>query len=191
MFALQETNALFDSNVLLNALRVAGIIIAAYVAVLWLAAVLWTYRNIQSRCISRVVQCGAAALVAVFNLPGLLLYLAARPQEPLVESYNRQLEAEAFLHEIGREKTCPECSRTIDDSFVACPYCRATLQTPCYECRRNLKSYWVACPYCGAERDRAAAASVATWPPAQAAREPAPLRARENGTRAAATRTVS
>lgn len=191
MFALQETNALFDSDVLLNALRVAGIIIAAYVAVLWLAAVLWTYRDIQSRSISRLVQLGATALVAAFNLPGLLLYLAARPQEPLVESYSRQLEAEAFLREIGREKTCPECSRTIDDGFLACPYCRATLQTPCYDCHRNLKSYWVVCPYCGTERDRPAAASVATWPPAQAPIAPAPLRARENGTRAAATRPVS
>jgi hypothetical protein len=189
MFALQETNALFDSDVLLNGLRVAGIIIAAYVAVLWLAAVLWTYRDIQSRSISRLVQLGATALVAAFNLPGLLLYLAARPQEPLVESYNRQLEAEAFMREIGREDVPGR--RTIDDGFLACPYCRATLQTPCYDCHRNLKSYWVVCPYCGTERDRPAAASVATWSPAQAASAPAPLRARENGTRAAATRTVS
>jgi hypothetical protein len=184
----------FDSDALLNALRVAVIIVGAYLLVMWIAAVLWTYRDIQARTVSRVVQAGAVLLVALFNVPGLLFYLAVRPREVLVESYNRQLEAEAFLQEIGREKTCPDCSRAIDDSFVACPYCRATLQTPCHDCGRNLKSYWILCPYCAAAREKPAAVRGGEERAQAAAAGVSTLRVREAndvGKRAPATRPVS
>jgi len=190
MLTFGETTTVFSSDVLLSSLRVAVITVGAYLLVLWIAAVLWTYRDIQSRTIDRGMQASAVLLVALFNLPGLLLYLAMRPQEALAESYNRHLEAEAFLSEISRERTCPDCSRAIDDSFVACPYCRATLQTPCSNCGSNLRPYWILCPYCASSREAPARAEE----PRRASAGRAPMRVRkpaEIGKRTTITRPAS
>ena len=143
------------SDALTSTLEIMIIGFVAYVIVMWIAAAVWTYRDVTSRTSDRQTQILATALVAIFSLPGLLLYLAIRPPEQMVEIYNRQLEAEALLREIEREQRCPSCRRGIEASFVACPYCRTRLQEPCMSCERSLRSSWVVCPYCGAERQGA------------------------------------
>ncbi len=172
MFAAEAPLSIFKSDALINALWISGIVVAAYLVVMWIALTLWVYHDIRSRTVDPAVRVLLTGIVAVFNIPGLLLYLALRPQEALVESYNRQLETDAFMREIGREEACPQCQRAVSDSFVSCPYCRAALQTACYGCDRSLKSFWAICPYCGAERmDDAAAART----PAARQADPAPM----------------
>jgi RNA polymerase subunit RPABC4/transcription elongation factor Spt4 len=153
------------TDTLVSALWITGIAVAAYMLVMWIALVLWVYRDIESRSVDQFTRTALTATVAVFNVPGLILYLALRPSEPLVESYNRHLEMEAFMHELRLDNACPSCQRNVDASFVACPYCRATLQSPCAECSRSLQQFWAICPYCSAER-QVAAASPATCPAA-------------------------
>lgn len=133
-------------------LGMVGIVVAAYLAVLWIALIVWTWRDIRSRSDDAFVQFGSVSLVAVFFLPGLLLYMALRPPESLVEAYQRRLEAEAFLQELENKPSCPACRRAIEAEFVACPYCRMTLRVACAECGRPMGSAWVICAYCGAER---------------------------------------
>jgi len=169
--------AVTDTEFWIRSLVIAGVVIGIYLVALWGAMILWTYRDARSRYESREISVGAAALVGLFNLPGMLLYFAIRPQEPLVERFNRQLEAEAFLGEIFKQDVCTQCNAPIGDSFVACPYCRTALQEPCSSCGRNLRSAWTMCPYCAADRPQAAAAT-ASGPsrapvPAVAARRPA------------------
>src|SRR5581483_3180100 len=127
---------------------VALILFVAYLVIMWVAATLWTYRDIQTRSDDRALQAVCVALVAVFSLPGLVLYVLLRPQESLSERFERQLEAEAFMHEIQDEATCPSCRRRVGEQFVRCPYCRAQLASPCEQCGRNLSETWVVCPYC-------------------------------------------
>ncbi len=165
MFASTTTVGFMGTDTLISALWIAGIAVAAYMLVMWIALVLWVYRDIESRSVDQFTRTALTAMVAVFNIPGLILYLALRPSEPLVESYNRQLEMEAFMHEMRREDVCSGCQRSVDASFVACPYCRATLQSPCAKCSRSLQQFWAICPYCSAER-QGAAASPATRPAA-------------------------
>lgn len=166
-----------DSDTMYTALRLVGIITIAYILVLWIAATLWAHRDIISRTTDKGTQAGMTALVALGNVPGLLLYLALRPPELLTEQYNRQLEAEAFLREIRQENACPECNRAITDDFVACPYCAATLQTACPECGRNLKTAWVMCPFCTADRGGRTAATERRMPAFSPRSMPAPVRA--------------
>ncbi len=156
------------SDVLTNTLEIMLIVFLAYVVVMWIAAVVWTYRDISARTSDRQTQLLATAMVAVFSLPGLMLYFAIRPPEQMVEIYNRQLEAEALLREIEREQRCPSCRRGIESAFLACPYCRTRLQDACPSCARNLRSSWVVCPYCAAERQasRPAAVTRTAWGPA-------------------------
>ena len=162
MFAIAATASsigFWGTDTLINALWITGILVAAYMIVMWIALVLWVYRDIESRTGDQFTRTSMTGMVALFNIPGLLLYLAVRPSESLIESYNRQLEMEAFLHDMRAEDPCPGCRRNIEPSFALCPYCRATVQTPCASCARNLKQYWAICPYCGAEKQAAPAAA--------------------------------
>ena len=134
---------------------VLAILVIAYLLVLWIAAVVWTYRDIIARTGDKVTHGISVALVAIFNLPGLLIYLILRPSETLAAAYDRQLEAEALLHEITDQPACPSCRRKINDDFIMCPYCRASLRAACDSCGKGLATTWVLCPYCGTERQPA------------------------------------
>jgi len=146
------TLAIWDDGVWQDALAVAIIIVVAYLIVMWIAALIWTYRDIGARTRDPMTQTVSVLTVLIFNLPGLFLYLILRPKDTLADRYDRQLEAEALLHEIQEQATCPACRRRVEDDFIACPYCRAQLRIPCESCAKPLLVRWVVCPYCGAER---------------------------------------
>ena len=144
---------IFDLGTWLTAARVIGIVVAAYLAIMWIALVTWAYRDIQLRTTDPWTQATSAGLVGVFFVPGLLLYLAFRPRETLVDAYNRELEAEAFRGEIQKQGgTCTSCRRTVREDFRMCPYCRSELRAPCASCKAPLQREWVACPFCSADR---------------------------------------
>jgi hypothetical protein len=155
---------------------VAGVVFAAYLLIMWIAALVWTYRDIVSRTRDTFTQTVSLVLVLVFNLPGLLLYLILRPKDTLADQYDRQLEAEALLHELQEQATCPRCRRKIESDFVACPYCREQLRIACESCGKAMAPTWVMCAYCGTERRDVAPAprAAATAQPAPAASSPAP-----------------
>jgi hypothetical protein len=147
--------AIWDDGVWQDLLTLAGIGLGAYLVVMWIAALMWTYRDVQTRTRDQFTQMMSLLLVAVFNLPGLLIYLVLRPKQTLADMYDRQLEAEALLHELQEQATCPACRRKVADDFLACPYCRSALRTPCESCSKPMMSSWVLCPYCGADRPTA------------------------------------
>jgi len=161
--------AVWDGDAWKDLAIVGGIIAGAYLVVLWIAALVWAYRDAAARSRDPLIQALAALLVALFNLPGLLVYLIVRPSETLAERYDRQLEAQALMNEIKEQPACPECRRRIAEDFVTCPYCRAALRTPCESCDKPLAPSWIACPWCGA--GRSAPASRAEQAPRA---EPAP-----------------
>ncbi len=136
---------------------IAGGVVGVYLAILWASLLVWTYLDIRSRTSLIVGQFAAVAGVLLFNLAGLLVYLMLRPKETLAEAYERTLEEEALLAELGQRHSCPDCSRPVNDDFVVCPHCAARLRDPCPACSRPLSHTWVACPYCGAGRRSAAA----------------------------------
>lgn len=142
----------------------AGVVVGAYLLVMWLAALYWIYRDASERSRDPMVRGIAVATVLMFNLPGLLIYLILRPKATLTERYEHQLEAEALLHEIHEQPSCPQCRRNIESEFLACPYCRTSLRAPCERCNRALAFGWVVCPYCGADRQQ-----PASQPPRMAA----------------------
>jgi hypothetical protein len=148
---------MFFDGVAGDLVLVAIIGLVAYLLVLWVAALVWAYRDVVARTSDSFTQTIALVLVVVFNIPGLLVYLVLRPKDTLMDAYDRQLEAEALLHEIQEQATCPRCRRKVEADFVACPYCRNALGMPCESCGRPLTSSWVLCPYCRAERPQLAA----------------------------------
>jgi RNA polymerase subunit RPABC4/transcription elongation factor Spt4 len=132
--------------------RYAIALVGAYLFALWVSMVIWTFRDIRDRTRDPYLQVLAVALVAVFNLGGLWLYLILRPRETLSEAYERSLEEEALLQELDDQQACPNCKRRVQDEFVICPSCRMQLKEACVNCGRPLSYVWVACPYCATDR---------------------------------------
>ena len=129
-----------------------------YLIVLWISAVIWTFRDIRDRTRDPFFQAVSVFLVLVFNLPGLWLYLILRPPQTLAEGYARSLEEEALLQELEDQKACPNCRRRVADDFLVCPSCETQLKEACAVCSRPLAYSWSACPYCGtSKRNRGAA----------------------------------
>jgi RNA polymerase subunit RPABC4/transcription elongation factor Spt4 len=123
----------------------------AYVAAFWFAIVVWAYRDIRKRTRDSLVQGLATALVLVFTVPGLLLYMILRPQETLAAAYARSLEEESLLQDIEDRQSCPNCRRRVHSDYLLCPNCRTQLKQVCLSCNRMLSLSWTVCPYCAKE----------------------------------------
>src|SRR5687767_1736871 len=104
--------------------RYIVIVLAIYLAAMWLTLVFWTYRDIRQRTRDPIIQVAAVLLVLLLFLPGHCLYLILRPRYTLVELYERSLEEEALLQELEDQKACPTCKRRVQDEFLICPSCR-------------------------------------------------------------------
>jgi RNA polymerase subunit RPABC4/transcription elongation factor Spt4 len=132
-----------------NSAKIIAAMLITYVIVLWISAVIWTFRDIHDRTRDPFFQAVSVFVVLVFNLPGLWLYLILRPPQTLAEAYARSLEEEALLQELEDQKACPNCRRRVADDFLVCPTCETQLKEACTVCSRPLAYSWTACPYCG------------------------------------------
>jgi hypothetical protein len=129
-----------------------GVVLGAYLAVIWLTLIFWTYRDIRQRSRDSILQSVAVLLVLFFFLPGHWVYLILRPRYTLTELYERSLEEEALLQDLEDQKACPTCKRRVHDEFLICPSCRTQLKEPCRSCGKPLSYAWVACPFCSLEK---------------------------------------
>lgn len=140
-----------DLNVYISA---ALFILGAYMFALYVGMIVWTFRDIRSRSRDVLAQIMATLLVALFTLPGLLIYVLLRPHHTLAEEYERSLTEEAILHELDEQRVCLNCHRRAEPDFIVCPYCHEQLRLRCVGCGRLLNPDWDVCPYCGLFRDQ-------------------------------------
>ena len=121
----------------------------ACLAALWISLVVWTYRDIRARARDPLVQTLAALLVAVLNVPGVLVYLILRPPRTLEEEYQRTLEEEALLQALEDLPLCPGCERRVKEDWQVCPNCHTKLKKSCHNCAKFMDLSWNICPFCG------------------------------------------
>jgi RNA polymerase subunit RPABC4/transcription elongation factor Spt4 len=131
-----------------NSAKIVAALLITYLVVLWIASVIWTFRDIHERTRDPFFQAVAVFVVLFFTLPGLWLYLILRPELTLAEAYARSLEEEALLQELEDQKACPNCRRRVADDFIVCPACQTQLKEACASCSRPLSYSWHVCPYC-------------------------------------------
>src|SRR5512139_2218684 len=98
-----------DPTVLSKFILILAAFAGAFLVAIWVALVVWTYRDIRSRHRDKLVHILAAVLVALLNLPGVLVYLILRPNRTLEEEYQQTLEEEALLQSIEDQAICPGC----------------------------------------------------------------------------------
>jgi RNA polymerase subunit RPABC4/transcription elongation factor Spt4 len=140
---------IFDPTSLSGFVRVLIAFAGALVVALWLALVVWTYRDIRARARDRLVHILATLLAALLSLPGVLVYLILRPARTLEEEYQQTLEEEALLQAIEDQAVCPGCERRVKDDWQVCPNCQTKLKKPCHHCGKLMELPWNICPYCG------------------------------------------
>jgi RNA polymerase subunit RPABC4/transcription elongation factor Spt4 len=134
-----------------------------YLVILWLAAAYWAFRDTQLRSENPVLPYLSAALIVVF-LPfffplAIVVYRIVRPQEKIGEVYERNLAEEALLAEVESIKTCPSCTRRVNDEWIICPSCRTRLNRVCANCGRLVGLDWSLCAWCGKDFERTDVAS--------------------------------
>lgn len=133
-----------DNNVLIALAVYGGVILAA----LWLALIIWAYRDMRSRSRDTLAQVFVAVSVAVLNFPAVFIYILLRPRETLSEAYERSLEEEALLQEIEEKPTCPGCGQRVQQDWQVCPACHTRLKKLCKVCNYMLELSWTVCPHC-------------------------------------------
>ncbi len=126
--------------------------IALYLALLWLAAAFWAFRDAGRRTRNLVAPYVAGAVVILATpvlFPfALLLYLIVRPGETLTEAWERQLAEEAVA---DASPVCAGCGRRVDGDWLACPACGQRLHHRCASCGRLTGLDWNVCAWCGVE----------------------------------------
>ena len=138
---------------------IVGLVIGSYLFLIWLASVLWAYRDIRARTRDIATQVIGMSIIILLPLVGVPAYLIARPRETLREAYDRQLEQEAILSDLQAVPTCPECRRPVEPDWAICAFCSYELKEPCPGCDRLLHNAWRHCPYCSMQRQRRGDAS--------------------------------
>jgi RNA polymerase subunit RPABC4/transcription elongation factor Spt4 len=134
----------------------AGLIIASYWLVLWMAVTYWAARDIHARTGNWLFQFTAVLLVAVGSVPGLGIYYLVRPSSTRRQRFFLTL-AEQVLQKDLEELQCNACGRVVQDHYLICPACLAQLKRACAGCSKALENSWEICPYCLTERRPAAA----------------------------------
>lgn len=139
----------FDPTFVSNFLLVLTAFGGAFIAALWMALIIWTYRDIRTRARDPLVHVLSALLVALLNLPGVMVYLILRPARTLEEEYQHTLEEESLLQALEDLPLCPGCERRIKDDWQVCPNCHTKLKKTCHHCGKLMELPWNICPYCG------------------------------------------
>ena len=141
--------------IIARALQIFIALGAAYLLALWFVLIVWAWRDIESRSRSVVTQVFSTLLVALFFIPGALLYMVLRPKETLDSTFQRSLEEEYLMQDLEATPLCPSCQHHIHDDFKVCPKCRTQLREACPACERLVDLRWNICPYCGESQHRA------------------------------------
>lgn len=171
---LDAISDFWDGPVVQFGLRAIGL----YIVILWFAAAYWAFRDMQLRTANPILPYLAAALIILFTpilfIFGILAYKIVRPQEKIGEVYERTLAEEALLADVESIKSCPTCTRRVNDEWIICPTCRTRLNRVCPNCSRLVGLDWSLCAWCGRDFERPTAAIEAYEP-----REPLPASRRE------------
>ncbi len=125
-------------------------LVQLFVATLWLASVIWVYRDAKRRGGMALTW---ATVALLFPFIGLIVFLILRPSEYLADVEARELDTRFREAVLAKESFhCPACHRPVDEDYLICPSCLKKLKKRCRECERLLRLEWVVCPYCKADQ---------------------------------------
>jgi len=131
---------------------IKGILI--YLAILWLAIVIWVARDIINRSNSIIFQVFVILINILLPVFGLILYLIIRPSKTLVEKYYEEMEYSFLSEHSEHEDHCRRCEKAIQPEFIYCPNCQEKVRSQCTHCKHTYLSKYRVCPYCGKKAEQ-------------------------------------
>lgn len=133
-----------------------ALFVGAYVVVVWLASALWAFVDMRRRTGNPVAPYASAAIVILASpllFPfAILVHRVLRPDEFISERRLSLLRDEALQAEASAAR-CPECRRTVDETWLLCPSCRRPLGHRCHACGATVGLDWPVCAWCGEALD--------------------------------------
>lgn len=136
-----------------NFLLIGGL---GYIALLWIAIILWVTKDITNRSDNIVFQIVCISLV-IFLTPifGLIIYLILRPSKTLTERYYEEMQQDFWSQEetSASIEHCPGCMARCGKEFKYCPACGDKVGQDCPGCQKNMHIQWSSCPYCGHKKE--------------------------------------
>jgi Double zinc ribbon len=124
-----------------------------FLAVFYVAIVLWTYKDARRR-IDDPILVATAVATSMLPIIGVFVYMLLRPPEYIADVRERELEIRAMERALGRQERCPYCKSHIEGDYLSCPVCMTKLRQECTGCDKPLDPKWVMCPYCETEVPR-------------------------------------
>ncbi|NTW29484.1 MAG: zinc ribbon domain-containing protein [Coriobacteriia bacterium] len=135
------------------AFKLAEQLIALFAIVLYAATIFWTFRDANRRGAMGWFWALVIAVSIVFFPIALVFYIVVRPPETLEDTRERELEILARETELRRDhQTCSRCQSFVQEDYIVCPKCMATLRKPCTSCGHALELEWNVCPYCATKQ---------------------------------------
>lgn len=123
-------------------------VLSSFFLLLWMGTVVWTFQDLNLRTKNQFLFSISLLVVIFIPIAGIAFYLFVRPQTTLEDRQLADMEKLALLGEIRAQRQCPFCGESVDDDFVACPYCYKKIREVCISCKRLLELDWELCPYC-------------------------------------------
>ena len=143
---LFNTDRIFFFFLIYLGLSLAGI---------WISLIFWTIKDITTRSRSWIARILAPALVLVFFIFGLVIYLLLRPKKTMEDEFTEKLSEEVLIQSLDKPSFCSGCQLEISSNWLYCPSCKKQLLKPCVKCGNNLDVSWELCPFCATEDLRA------------------------------------
>jgi RNA polymerase subunit RPABC4/transcription elongation factor Spt4 len=123
-----------------------------YVVIAWLASALWAFVDMRRRSVNPIwpyASAGAVVLASPLLFPlALLVHVVVRPASSVAERRVGRLRDSALMAEVDQPR-CTHCRRPIDEGWLLCPTCRASLAHQCEGCGHVVGLDWDLCPWCG------------------------------------------
>lgn len=126
-----------------------GVFLFSFFVFFWVVVVGWVWVDSGERTSNWYSRVGAAGLVALLNILGLIIYLIVRPKQTIQELYWADLERRYLKYETTELGDCPSCGFSLQPGFNVCPKCRYGLKQKCDGCEIWVDKSYVYCPFCG------------------------------------------
>lgn len=150
-----ESTSLIDTLFQTDFIRYIAIGVLGYVALFWIALIIWVTKDITNRTNNLLYQILSIFLI-IFLTPlfGLVIYLIIRPSRTLIEKFYEEAEftmlkkdEQDFMHE-----HCPHCQTKVHKEFNYCTGCGQKVKKICTSCARDIMINWSSCPFCGTKQ---------------------------------------
>lgn len=138
------------------------IFIWVYYVMLWIMLFFWVGYDIKKRTQNIFYRIISQFLQILPPPIGYVLYVIIRPRKDdnkeFIEEVDENITSlQIYIEEKNKlishmqENTlfiCHECNNEVEEDFIICPNCLASLHHPCRKCGQEIRATWEICPYC-------------------------------------------